>query len=840
MMKFSLLGTCASALVLISACGGGKDADPTSQGAEPPAVGGASIAQTPSETVASDTESAQTVTAADDADEDGIEPTEAALDSGGAPEVTPVNAITQQPGREKIIIVMDGSGSMWGQIDGEAKMSIARRALRDLVGDLPAETPTGLIAYGHRKKGDCSDIELLKAPAANSGEAIVGAVDAITPTGKTPLSAAVRQAADVLKYEEDRATVILITDGIETCDVDPCALGESLADKGIDFTTHIVGFGLSESEGRQVSCLAEETGGQYIEASNAGELSQAMEDVAEAVVEAPEVIDVGTAEATLTVPETVPMGTSFEVSWTGPEDEDRRDYIDLVAEDHERTSGSLSFTYLHYGSPRELRAPAEPGVYKVRYVWTNAAGREVIAEELVEVTDSEVAIFAPETVGVGQEFELTWRGPGNKTDYIDMVPPEQTKTNTQIDYAYTNAEVLELQAPTLPGERKLRYIASGSDGERVMISVPIMIEEVRGEVAFDPSVELGSVLEVNWTGPGGKLDYVDIVERGNTKTNTQLSYKYTNSGNPLELKLPVDEGEYDVRYILKGSDGERILATAPLTLTATEVGLDFAPETSVGETLEVEWTGPGGQLDYIDIVERGFTPTNTQLTYAYTKSGNPVELKLPIEPGEYDVRYVMKGSDGERVMAAEPLTIGDAEITMDHAETIALGQMLEVEWSGPDGSLDYIDIVERGNRKTNTQLSYAYTKYGDILELKLPGDPGAYDVRFILKGGNGERIMLRQPLTVTDTPASVGGPAKASAGAEIEIDWEGPDAERDFIDIVPRGKKLPKDSIHYAYTRSTTPVELKMPDEAGEYDIRYIYQGSDKRVVKARHEITVE
>lgn len=833
MKTWSIFAATVSALALLAGCGGGDDtsADPVSQDASQ----GVADAPAASETAVTDVP-------------DVADTAEAAAQTSDSPEVETVSANTGEslespalPGREKVMIVMDGSGSMWGQIDGKSKMSIAREALRDLVGGLPADTPTGLIAYGHRKKGDCSDIELLASPVENARDGIFEAVDAITPTGKTPLSAAVQQAAETLKYEEDRATVILITDGIETCDIDPCALGEDLSNSGIAFTTHIVGFGLSESEGRQVACLAEETGGQYIEASNAGELSQAMEEVAEAVTEQPEEIVVGEAEATLSVPESVPMGTSFEVSWTGPEDEDNRDYIDLVLPDHTKTSGgSLSFTYAQRGSPLELRAPANPGPYKVRYVWVNALGREVIAEATLDVTDAEVAIFAPESVGIGQMFDVTWRGPGDPRDYIDMVPLEQTRTNTQITYAYTNKETLQLKAPGTAGERKLRYIATGSDGERVMIEVPIMIEDIRAEVAFNPSVELGSTLSVDWTGPNAKTDYIDIVERGFTRTNTQLSYAYTSQGNPAELKLPTEPGEYDVRYILAASDGERILATAPLELTETEVSLAFPSETSVGETLVVDWVGPGARLDYIDIVERGFTRTNTQISYAYTSQGNPAELKLPGQPGEYDVRYILKGSDGERVMAVEPLTIEDAEFTMDHDAMIALGEVLEVEWTGPKGNLDYIDIVERDFRKTNTQLSYAYTKSGDFLELSLPAEPGEYDVRFILKAGDGERIMLRQPLTVTDTIATLDGPATAETGTLLEIDWQGPGSQRDFIDIVPRGKKLPKDSIHYAYTRSSNPVELRMPDEPGEYDMRYIHVGADTRVVKARREITVE
>ena len=139
--------------------------------------------------------------------------------------LTPLSALAESP---RTILVLDGSGSMWGQIEGEAKISIARTVVGDLLGEIPSDMELGLTVYGHRRKGDCSDIESLVSVGANTTEAIRSAVNAIKPKGKTPLSAAVLAAAEELKYTEERATVILVSDGRETCNVDPCALGNKL------------------------------------------------------------------------------------------------------------------------------------------------------------------------------------------------------------------------------------------------------------------------------------------------------------------------------------------------------------------------------------------------------------------------------------------------------------------------------------------------------------------------------------------------------------------------------------------------------------------------------------
>jgi Ca-activated chloride channel family protein len=90
-----------------------------------------------------------------------------------------------------------------------------------------------------------------------------GAVDGISPKGKTPLSESVRRAAAELKYTEEKATVILVSDGEETCNLDPCKVGEELEKQGVDFTAHVIGFSLvKQVQQDQLRCLAEKTGGR--------------------------------------------------------------------------------------------------------------------------------------------------------------------------------------------------------------------------------------------------------------------------------------------------------------------------------------------------------------------------------------------------------------------------------------------------------------------------------------------------------------------------------------------------------------------------------------------------
>ena len=187
---------------------------------------------------------------------------------------TDPSALTSGP---RAMLVMDGSNSMWGQIDGTAKITIARDVVRNLLMDLPAEVALGLTAYGHRRTGDCHDVEVLVDPGQNNRARIAEQIGTVKPKGKTPMAEAVRQAAQSLNNKAGPATVILISDGVETCAPDVCAVAAELERSGVDFTAHVIGFDVKEEEAKsQFACIAKATGGQFLSVDTADELSAAL------------------------------------------------------------------------------------------------------------------------------------------------------------------------------------------------------------------------------------------------------------------------------------------------------------------------------------------------------------------------------------------------------------------------------------------------------------------------------------------------------------------------------------------------------------------------------------
>ncbi|WP_462322625.1 vWA domain-containing protein, partial [Halochromatium sp.] len=231
----------------------------------------------------------------------------------------------------RTVLVLDASGSMWQQIGDEHKITIARDVVSQLLDNLPSERALGLWAYGHNRKGDCEDIAELVPAGTGNREAIRSAVEQINPKGKTPLSDAVRQAAESLRYEENPATVVLISDGRETCDRDPCAVADALETAGVDFTTHVIGFDVSAPEDQaQLRCLAENTGGSFRMAADAAGLKDALVEVTAAPEPEPEP-EPQAPQITLSAPETAPTG-----SWVPVERSEtvaNTDYITIVARD---------------------------------------------------------------------------------------------------------------------------------------------------------------------------------------------------------------------------------------------------------------------------------------------------------------------------------------------------------------------------------------------------------------------------------------------------------------------------------------------------------------------------
>ena len=189
------------------------------------------------------------------------------------------------PCTDDAMIVFDASGSMAGNtvqglFSDVTRIDEVRKALAQVLPSATKFRKVGLITYGPGPYAHCN-VELDFAPMPNATERIMSVVNAINPAGKTPLVEAVKRAAEVLAYQ---GTIVLLTDGEETCGGAPCELGKSIKATATGrLTVHVIGYqlrGFSWTGAQSildVKCLAEQTGGLYITANNRQDLVQAFE-----------------------------------------------------------------------------------------------------------------------------------------------------------------------------------------------------------------------------------------------------------------------------------------------------------------------------------------------------------------------------------------------------------------------------------------------------------------------------------------------------------------------------------------------------------------------------------
>ena len=186
---------------------------------------------------------------------------------------------------QNLEIILDASNSMWGRVGGKSKIEIARRVLTQIIRELPDGIQVGLRAYGHRygrkDRRACKDTELVAPIRPLVRGKLIGTINSIQPRGRTPLVYSVLQAPNDFK-EKDTGTLILLTDGIESCDGDIRSIGPALKEAGLKLRLHIVGFDIKGAEARrELEAIAESGGGRYHHARDAaglfGSLTEALQ-----------------------------------------------------------------------------------------------------------------------------------------------------------------------------------------------------------------------------------------------------------------------------------------------------------------------------------------------------------------------------------------------------------------------------------------------------------------------------------------------------------------------------------------------------------------------------------
>lgn len=188
-----------------------------------------------------------------------------------------------------ILFLVDSSQSMKEKISvgfesgKEPKMEAAKRVLQEAISKIPGDVNIGLRVFGNGFTGfdtDCQQSALLVPIGKNNRRAIIESARGMLPFGLTPLTYGLMQAENDLRYVHGPKTVILISDGAETCGGDPCAYIDRLSRMGVKMKVDIVGLGLRREREAvdQLNCIAQKSGGKYYDANTSAELINGITD----------------------------------------------------------------------------------------------------------------------------------------------------------------------------------------------------------------------------------------------------------------------------------------------------------------------------------------------------------------------------------------------------------------------------------------------------------------------------------------------------------------------------------------------------------------------------------
>ncbi|MFD1694272.1 vWA domain-containing protein [Roseibium aestuarii] len=493
------------------------------------------------------------------------------------------------PPERSTVLILDGSGSMWAELpEGRSRIEVARDVLgRYLASRNPAE-PLGVVAYGHNRRGDCSDIEVVAPVGPQEARQLEPRLRALMPRGKTPLAQALRRAADALPRNAEEADLVLITDGLETCGGDPCAVARELAREGVPLRAHVVGFGLTEGEVKQMSCIAEATGGQLFSALSGEQLAEALRKTASPVTRQPQspkaaALDIGLDTDDAGRPDTVTLtaenlddGSSrslgtldFSRSWTLTAELDAGRWR-LVADAGEQGNGSLEIT-VNSGEARTVLVP-----------FTGALPALVFDE------------IGPYRAGAGALFPLEISREGLATGGADflltLLPPDATGLE---DRAITwssqdgslGPRLGQLNLPTDPGTYQVAFHRYGETNlSKALALRPLRVEaRPQVEIAAPAQVAPEAPVSIAVRGGGAPSDRVEIWTDGALADWAQSAYLSelfaSEHGAARVLTAPAAPGPYEIVYLFADMDGDAAIATRlPLTVTGeiTAEGLEGA------------------------------------------------------------------------------------------------------------------------------------------------------------------------------------------------------------------------------------------------------------------------
>ncbi|MCE2740357.1 MAG: VWA domain-containing protein [Sphingobacteriales bacterium] len=414
-----------------------------------------------------------------------------------------MHAQTTRPIKTRILFLLDASGSMYARMDNDTRINVARRLLGKTIDSLVG-TPNLEIAlrvYGHTSppnQRNCKDTRLEVPFRKGNFEEVKNRIQAITPKGTTLIAHSLLQSAyDFPKEPYTRNVIILITDGIEECQGDPCAVSEALQSQGVILKPFIIGLGSTEDFKKAFECV-----GRYYDANT----EQGFDDALKIVVS--QALNNTTAQVNLLDVFSKPTETNVNMSF------------------YDMNSGQLLYNYMHTinerGNPDTINL--DP-VYRYRMVVHTIPP---VVKENIDVSPGKHTIIGVDA----PQGQLMVKVDG-LTNYNGLQFLVRQKGSDK---------TLHVQ----DGNTKEKYLVGKYDVE--VLSIPRMVREISIDQSYTTTLQLPQPGKLVVNAPAQDY-YADVYQT--IRNELVWVYKF-----PVEKRnnvLVMQPGDYKLIYRAKGA-----------------------------------------------------------------------------------------------------------------------------------------------------------------------------------------------------------------------------------------------------------------------------------------------
>jgi hypothetical protein len=257
-----------------------------------------------------------------------------------------------------------------------------------------------------------------------------------------------------------------------------------------------------------------------------------------------------------------------------------------------------------------------------------------------------------------------------------------------------------LRMPAEPGRYVVRWESSKRE---VYAEASISVQHAEVDISFPEEVPAGTEFTVSLEAPEGLEGYVYLYPSGSDKSVTYASVRSDAYGKyqPVRLRIPSQEGEYVVRW---ETSKREMLAEGKIKGIMAEASMSHSEEVIIGTELSVTLNAPEGLGGYVYLYAAG---RDRSITYASVRDANtggyqPVAIRMPSTPGEYDLKWV---NSYKEVISQTSVRVVAAEIALQCPAETEAGSPLVVTIEAPPGIDGYLYLYQSGAAKSITYAS---------------------------------------------------------------------------------------------------------------------------------------